>query len=231
MFLKDFIISYKTSWISVFNWSKHDHLWACGRNSCSTASVQRTERTRPTRPCRLTVYQNKGMTVNLWKLRRCGVAFRNMLGPPHVIVSVEENAQESKNVNQHQQHCLSNLDSEDSEASVHNVAANWSHSINKEVSGITWSEWSDSTKGSAPWGSSKRTLRLKLSHVKKGLSTMQAEIYQLSHHQWSHWALKFPWKTHEEWTKLRGLPPSLLKHLETHNCPGQGTPPKRINKG
>lgn len=52
------------------------------------------------------------------------VAFRNMLGPPHVIVSVKENAQESKNVNQHQQHCLSNLDSEDSKdskASVHNV--------------------------------------------------------------------------------------------------------------
>ena len=52
------------------------------------------------------------------------VAFRNVLGPPHVIVSVKENAQESKNVNQHQQHCLSNIDSEDSKdfkASVHNV--------------------------------------------------------------------------------------------------------------
>jgi hypothetical protein len=31
-----------------------------------------------------------------------------------------------------------------------------------------------------------------------------------------------------EW--IARLPPSLLKHLETHNCPGQETPPKRIKK-
>ena len=42
-------------------------------------------------------------------------------------------------------------------------------------------------------------------------------------------SMKNTWRVNEfEW--IAGLPPSLLKHLETHNCPGQETPPKRIKK-
>jgi hypothetical protein len=133
------------------------------------------------------------------------VAFRNMLGPPHVIVSVKENAQESKNVNQHQQHCLSNLDSEDSKdskASVHNV-----HSASEAAPRARLHE--DPPKGHTH---TLCYLWLKLLHcytivtLQKGLA-MQAEIYQLRrHHELSHWALKLPWKTHEEWTNLSGLP-------------------------